>query len=196
LTTALFGGTFDPVHNAHLAVARAARDSFHLDRVLLIPAAVPPHKVNSITEPWHHRFRMVQLACENQDRLIASDLESGSGRSYSIDTIERVRQGMAADDRLLFLIGADAFSEIETWRRWQDVVRQVEFIVVTRPGHDYVTPGHAKVWPLASINLAVSSSRIREQLSRRERPEELPEAVFEYIRSHRLYGYGSAFLHS
>lgn len=192
LTTALFGGTFDPIHNAHLAVARAARDAFALDRVLLIPAAIPPHKETSISEPWEHRFRMAQLACDGEDRLFASDLESGSARSYSIDTIERVRHSLAPDDRLMFLIGADAFHEIGSWRRWEDVISLVEFIVVTRPGHNYVVPPNARVWPLGSVSLPVSSSRIRDQLARCERPEELPRNVFEYIREHRLYGFGSA----
>jgi nicotinate-nucleotide adenylyltransferase len=192
LDTGLFGGTFDPIHNAHLAIARAARDAFALDRVLLVPAAVPPHKLERLAEPWEHRFRMVHLACEGQPRLEASDLEAGSSRSYSILSIERLKAGMAPEDRLFFLIGADAFDEIRTWYRWRDVVAAVEFIVVTRPGHQYAIPEGARVHPLGSVHMTVSSSDIRQMLALCQRPHELPPAVFEYIREHRLYGYGSA----
>lgn len=190
LDIALFGGTFDPIHNAHLAVARAARDRFRV-HVLVIPAAVPPHKRRQ-AESWEHRFRMVQLACEGEPGLEPSALESGAVKSYSIDTIERVRRQLGPDVRLLFVIGADAFAEIETWHRWKEVVRAVEFIVVNRPGHRYSTPEGARVHELTSVDLPVSSSEIREKLMRCEAPAELPDRVFAYIREHRLYGYGSA----
>lgn len=192
LNLAIFGGTFDPIHNAHLAVARAARDSYRLDRVLLVPAAVPPHKRDRQTESWEHRFRMVELACAGERALEPSALESGAEHSYSILTIEGVRAGLAAGDRLFFVIGADAFAEVTTWYRSHDVLRLVEFIVVTRPGHEYFVPDGAVVHPLASVHLPVSSSAIREKLARCEAPEELPPVVFEYIREHRLYGFGSA----
>jgi nicotinate-nucleotide adenylyltransferase len=192
LVTGLFGGTFDPIHNAHLAVARAARDAFALDRVLLVPAAVPPHKLDQGAESWEHRYRMVQLACANEPALQASDLEAGSEHSYSIHTIERLRAVLPPDERLLFIIGADAFDEIQTWYRWRDVVAAVEFIVVTRPGHGYSIPEGARVHPLGSVQSDVSSSAIRHKLALCGRPMELPTAVFEYIRENRLYGYGSA----
>ncbi|MBC7924886.1 MAG: nicotinate (nicotinamide) nucleotide adenylyltransferase [Bryobacteraceae bacterium] len=189
---AIFGGTFDPVHNAHIAVARAARDTFRLDRILLIPAAVPPHKQDRLGAPYPDRLAMVQLACRDEPAIEASDLEAGAGNSYSILTILEVRQHLGPDARLLFLIGADAFSEIRTWHRWTEVVAAVEFIVVTRPGHEYTVPQGASVLELDRVQMNVSSSHIREKLARCEPPPELSEAVFEYIREHRLYGFGSA----
>jgi nicotinate-nucleotide adenylyltransferase len=192
LNLAIFGGTFDPIHRAHLEVARAARDAFRLDRVLIVPAAVPPHKRGRQTESWEHRFRMVELACVGEPAFEPSSLESGTEQSYSILTIERVRPGLAPDDRLFFIIGADAFAEITTWYRWQDVLEQVEFIVVTRPGHEYPIPEGARLHPLASVQLPVSSSAIREKLVRCEAPPELTPPVFDYIQEHRLYGFGSA----
>jgi nicotinate-nucleotide adenylyltransferase len=95
-------------------------------------------------------------------------------------------------DKLFFIIGADAFAEIGTWYRTADVVREVEFIVVARPGHAYATPEGARVRVLNTVKSEVSSSSIREKLSRCEHPPELPLRVFEYIREHGLYGYGSA----
>jgi nicotinate-nucleotide adenylyltransferase len=192
LNLAIFGGTFDPIHRAHIELARAARDAFKLQRVLIVPAAVPPHKRARHTETWEHRFRMVELACDGERAFEPSALESGTEHSYSILTIKRVRPGLAASDRLFFIIGADAFAEISTWYRWREVLEQVEFIVVTRPGHDYVTPDGARVHRLASVHLPVSSSAIREKLARCEAPQELTPPVFDYIREHRLYGFGSA----
>jgi nicotinate-nucleotide adenylyltransferase len=188
----VFGGTFDPIHNAHLAIACAARDRFALDRVLVIPAAVPPHKQDRLAESWEHRYRMVELACVGKKGLEPSSLESGAVRSYSIDTLKRVADGLDAGDRLFFLIGADAFAEIQTWHRWADVVRLVEFIVVSRPGHTWATPEGARIHPLDGVHLHVSSSQIRDKLAHCQAPGELPPAVFEYIRAHRLYGFGSA----
>lgn len=189
---ALFGGTFDPVHNAHLAVARGARDHFGLDQVLLIPAAVPPHKQDRLGESWQHRWRMVAIACAGEFALEASDLESAPEKSYSINTIHHVKQRLQPGDQLFFIIGSDAFSEIHTWHRWLEVISAVEFIVVTRPGHDYVIPEGARVRRLDGIHLPVSSSVIREKLAKCEPPVELPAPVFEYIREHQLYGFGSA----
>ena len=132
---AIFGGTFDPIHRAHLVVAREAADAFSLDQVLFIPAANPPHK--EAGTPYEHRYKMVELACRGDSRFSPSRLEEDSRKSYSIYTIERVK-AMGGD--VFFVIGADAFAEIQTWFRWQDVVREVEFIVVTRPGHTVLEP--------------------------------------------------------
>jgi nicotinate-nucleotide adenylyltransferase len=135
---------------------------------------------------------MVELAFLCEDRLEASEFECGSERSYSIHTIERLRARMDPGDRLLFIIGADAFDEIRTWHRWRDVIATVEFIVVSRPGHLYAVPDGAVVHSLASVQMPVSSSLIREKLTLCEKPEELPSAVFDYICRNRLYGFGSA----
>jgi nicotinate-nucleotide adenylyltransferase len=109
----VFGGTFDPIHIAHIKIAEEAREKFGLDRVLLVPAGNPPHK-DAFT-PFADRLRMVELACEGHAGLEASDLESGAEHSYTVDTIQRVCQTLTAQDRLFFLIGADAFDDLETW---------------------------------------------------------------------------------
>lgn len=183
MRTAIFGGTFDPIHSAHLVVAREAADAFSLDRVLFIPSGNPPLK--EARASFEDRFRMTELACAADPRFLASRIEEGAQKSYSIHTIERVK---AENGEVFFIIGADAFAEIQSWHRWRDVIRAVEFIVVTRPGHRYSTPPGARVERLETVALPVSSSEIRGALARGENPPELPPAVLGYIRAHHLYG--------
>ena len=184
---ALFGGTFDPIHDAHLAIARAAAGQFHLDRVLLVPAAHPPHKAGGAHASYEDRIRMAELACGGESRLEVSRLEEGTARSYSIDTIEKVRTRMAPGDELFFIIGADAFAEIRTWLRWRAVARAVEFLVISRPGHVYDPPPGARIARLDKVELRISSSDIRMELAAGRRPAGVPELVLEYILRHGLY---------
>jgi nicotinate-nucleotide adenylyltransferase len=186
MRTAIFGGTFDPIHSAHLVVAREAAEAFSLDRVLFIPAANPPLKEAGAS--YDDRYRMVVLACEGEPRFVASRLEEGCEKSYSIHTIERVK---SMGGEVFFVIGSDAFAEIGSWYRWPDVVVAVDFIVVTRPGHSYTTPPGARVHRLETVALPVSSSEIRQTLSRGDVSEELPGAVADYIRARGLYGAGA-----
>ena len=182
--TAIFGGTFDPIHRAHLIVAKEAADTFALDRVLFIPAAHPPHKAAGAS--FEDRYKMVELACAGEPRFIPSRLEAGQEKSYSIHTIQRVK-ALPDSGEVFFVIGADAFAEIRSWYRWEDVVRETKFIVVSRPGHDYSIPPGARVHRLETVELPVSSSETRHALARGESPDELPAVVAEYIREHHLY---------
>ncbi len=184
MSIAIFGGTFDPIHNAHLTVAREAADVFALERVLFVPAAHPPHKPGLVSESFEHRYRMVELACAHDLRFEPSRIEEGAGASYSILTLERLRPRYPDP---YFLIGADAFADLEKWKRWRDVVALARFIVVTRPGHDYTTPEGARVERLDTLALADSSSEIRRKLAAGEMPLELPPAVSHYIAAHGLY---------
>ena len=184
---AIFGGTFDPIHNAHLAIATLAADHFHLDRVLFVPAAHPPHKGGRTHAPYGDRVRMVELACGGDSRFEVSRLEEATERSYSIHTIEKLRARLQASDELFFIIGADAFAEIRTWHRWRDVARAVEFLVVSRPGHEYETPPEVRASRLDTVEMPVSSSEIRRELEEGKRPEEVPPAVLDYIAEKGLY---------
>lgn len=188
MRTAIFGGTFDPIHCAHLTVAGEAAQRLKLDQVLFIPAANPPHKPDAVHAGFEDRYRMVELACAGQPGFIPSRLEEGAGKSYSINTLELVRATQAPGDHLFFIIGADAFADIGTWHRWHDVVAAVEFVVVTRPGHDYAVPPGARFHRLDTLALDVSSSAIRASLAAGEAPPELPSSVLAYIRKHKLYG--------
>ena len=183
----LFGGTFDPIHNAHLQIADEARKRFGLDEVLFVPAANPPHKDGTHLTPFEERYRMVQLACEPYPQFQVSRLEEGEKRSYTIDTLERVRPRMKLGDQLLFLIGADAFDELKTWKRWQDVLRLTSFIVVSRPGRSYQIPEGASVLRLDGLCLPVASTTIRARLQSSQPTPELPASVRQFIDSHGLY---------
>ncbi len=180
---AIFGGTFDPIHSAHLAMARLAADELGLDRVLFVPAGCPPHK--EAATPYEDRYRMVEIACSADFRFVPSRLEEGSEKSYSIYTIERAKAEYAGP--LFFIIGSDAFAEIRTWYRWQDVIRAVEFIVVGRPGYSIDPPPGAIVHRIEDVALPVSSSEIRRMLAQGEMPPEVPAPVAEFIRERGLY---------
>jgi len=189
-SAALFGGTFDPIHNAHLEIARAAADRFDLARVLFVPAANPPHKPDGASASWEDRVRMVELACLADPRFEASLVEapdpSNDTPSYSIVTIEKLKAAGFAP--LSFLIGADAFADIRNWYRWNDVVAAVGFIVVTRAGSGAIeVPPGATVQELCGLNLPVSSSGVRRMVSENAAAIPVPAPVLGYIRQHGLY---------
>jgi nicotinate-nucleotide adenylyltransferase len=184
----LFGGTFDPIHIAHLRIANEALKTFALSRVLFVPAGNPPHKDSAVLTSFADRFHMVEIACAPYPSFVPSSLEAGSETSYTVDTLERVREDLLPGDELFFLIGADAFAELETWRRWQDVIGLTDFIVVARPGEDYVVPEGARVHRLEGLDLPVSSSLIRSRLASGEMVAEVPAEVRDYIAQRGLYG--------
>jgi len=133
--TGVLGGTFDPIHLGHLAVARRAADAFGLGRVLLLPSRTPPHRPVDPSASLFHRFAMVALAAAADDRLVASDLEMGrAGPSYTADTLRALGATGLGAWQIFFLIGADAFAEIATWREYPAVLDLAHFVVCSRPG--------------------------------------------------------------
>jgi len=138
----LFGGSFDPIHRGHLALARAAAERFGLRQVLFVPADVPPHKQKYPLAPFVHRYAMVALATQEEKRFVPSLLEapeSAAGTrpraNYTIDTVRRLRKTLKKSDRLFVLIGIDAFRDIASWRDALALLAECEFIVASRPGY-------------------------------------------------------------
>lgn len=183
----LFGGTFDPIHTAHIRMAEEAVRKFDLDRIVFIPAGRPPHKDAAGVTPYEDRLAMVRLACSGHPEFEVSEIEKGEQRSYTVNTLECFRQQLSNDDRLFFLIGADAFAELETWHRWSDVVQLAEFIVVSRPGNSYRIPVGARVLRLDDVQLPTASTVIRAKLAAGEPAPEVPASVREFIFKRGLY---------
>ncbi|MDD8027202.1 MAG: nicotinate-nucleotide adenylyltransferase [Acidobacteriota bacterium] len=211
---AIFGGTFDPIHAGHLRSARIVGRRLGLDRILFVPASIPPHKARPGLAAAADRYRMVRLAVAGRKDWTASPVEiRAGGTSFSIRTIERLRRRYPRA-RLFFIAGADAFREIKTWREWERVLQSCLFIVTTRPGAGLdaaakglgrayggrvrtLRPGVAvreadfapgRIFLLKIDALPVSSTAIREKARRGESLRGLvPSAVAAYIRSRKLY---------
>jgi len=139
----LFGGSFDPIHRGHLALAQAAARRYALQQVLFVAANVPPHKQKTPLTAFIHRYAMVALATQDDKRWVPSLLEAGAAgtgdgakqaANYSIDTVRRLKQTLKKADRLFFLTGMDAFKDIAKWHEAQALLAECEFIVASRPG--------------------------------------------------------------
>jgi nicotinate-nucleotide adenylyltransferase len=131
----LLGGSFNPVHHGHLAIARQTREALGLDQILFIPTNHPPHKPNGSLAPAQDRYEMVRLAIASDPSLAISDVEiRRPGKSYSIDTIRLLQQEHGARTQLFFLIGLDAFLDFPSWREPLTLLELCPFVVLSRPG--------------------------------------------------------------
>ena len=147
----LFGGTFDPVHRGHLALARAAAERCKLQRVHFVAANAPPHKQKQPLTPFFHRFAMLALATQNEKAFVPSLLEApeeGESKkkdkpNYTIDTIRRLKRSFKGSDRLFLLVGMDAFADIAKWHEAEALFRECEFIVAGRPGYSLADVANA-----------------------------------------------------
>lgn len=222
MNIAIFGGTFDPVHRGHLAVARAAQRRYKLGRIYFVPADVPPHKQRQPITPFHHRYAMLALALAGYKSFLPSLME-GPGEevrttpNYTLDTMRRFRALRPAGDRLFFLIGIDSFLEIATWHQAETLLREVEFIVASRPGFSLadvaealppklqpsagmmkplrereargdVKLGAVKIHLLPNVDVDVSATAIRSAAAQGRPLERLVgRPVADYIRKVHLY---------
>lgn len=208
----ILGGTFNPIHIAHLRIAEEARDRFGLDRVLFIPAATPPHKPQVGELSFADRLEMVRLAIADHPGFAVSDMEGvRGGRSYSIDTLRALRQEYPGDE-LYFIVGADSFNDISTWREYTAIFTMCHVICVQRPGSTIKSlakalpvaiscefcykeaektlnhsSGHA-VYSLDGVLLDISSSHLRHLVrTGRSIRYLVPDSVEHYIKGKRLY---------
>jgi len=186
------GGTFDPIHIAHLILAEAALDQLGLDRVIFVPSARPPHKREDEVTPLSHRLEMVRLAIAGNDRLELSDLEARRPEpSYTVETVRQFAREFGGSEKLYFIMGADSLTQFFTWKDPLDLIDACEFVVVPRPGigADEGDPRiREKAHRLDVPLLGVSSSDIRQRVRNGRSIRYLvPDDVSAYIREKNLY---------
>lgn len=191
---ALYGGTFDPVHLGHLEVARKVSELFEIEKVIFIPAQIAPHKVGRpVTEPIH-RYAMLALATQDDPRLVISTFElDAPDRRYTVDTIAEFQRKLGEETELFFIMGADSWSEITTWREWERLLKMTNHIVVTRPGYD-VAPAPAglsdRIIFTDAVLQDISATHIRRLASEgrhHELEQMVPRSVADYIKKYEIY---------
>jgi nicotinate-nucleotide adenylyltransferase len=191
MRVAIYGGSFDPIHNGHLAVAEAARDRFQLDEVMIVPTAHPPHRAEAVV-PYLDRYNMVELAVEGRRAIHPSKLEEpgSADKHYTIETLRRLRR-MLPHDELFVIIGVDSYNNLHTWREPQSLALEAELIVVSRPGSEpdaKLRLPASRVHFITDVQQDVSASQIRAAVAAGGSIEKfVPKAVAEYIRAHHLY---------
>ena len=188
----LFGGTFNPLHNAHIEVARAALKQYELSRIVFIPNGIPPHKEQVLEVDKEARFEMVRLAIESMPEFTVSRVEvDRDGPSYTIDTIRALEDDYPQG--ICFIVGADRLLKIDTWKEPHELLRSLPFIIAPRSGVSLdvfdVSPfREAVIVPLQMDDVDLSSSGLRERVQRGESIREwVPEQVAEYIEEHKYY---------
>jgi nicotinate-nucleotide adenylyltransferase len=213
----LFGGTFNPIHLGHLRAAQEVLEHFELDKIMFIPSALPPHKQTHHLTDAEDRLEMIRLSVRNCPEFEVSDAElKRPGRSYTIDTVHYFRSALP-NAKLYFIIGMDAFLEIDKWKSYQELFSLISFIVMARPGagnrldkletylqsqisEDYrfseadMAYGHPEkqsVFKIEVSPLDISSSAIRQLICQKKSPRFLiPEAVENFIAARRLFSIG------
>ena len=201
MNVGFFGGTFDPIHRGHLALARAARDQFKLGRIYFVPANVPPHKQGHPLTSYCHRYAMVVLATQDEKSFLPSLLEApeiltvagkstgkkvlpGAEPNYSIDTVRRLEQSLKKSDQLFFLIGIDAFLDIAKWHKAEELLRECEFLVASRPGYSLADVANAlpeKLRPAAHVTKPFAKQPARGDLVLRGVTIRLLEGVHQPV---------------
>ena len=185
----LLGGTFNPIHIGHLAMAKMAREKLRLDQVIFVPSNTPPHKTIRDLTSAKDRYRMVCLAVKGYPHFKVSDFEvKRRGRSYSVDTIEFFRKALRPGTKLFFIIGEDALANLHTWRQIGKIRKMVEFIVVNRPGYQSAKRRKGKYHFVSMPDIDVASSFLRNRIfDGKSIKYFVPESVYRYIRRHDLY---------
>jgi len=193
----VFGGTFDPIHHGHLVAAEEVRGRLNLDKVLFVPAGLPPHKLDLDISPTRHRIAMLKLAIDSNPGFALSRVDvDRHGPCYTVDTLALLHAEYGPDAELFFIMGMDSLADLLIWRSPERIIRLARIVVVGRPGFqadvdelDKVLPGAAQRitivdTPLIEVSSSDIRMRVREGLPIRY---QVPEAVEAYIREHGLY---------
>ena len=192
MKTGILGGTFDPIHQGHLALARAAKKQYRLDKILFIPALIPPHKTGRRDmTPAPYRYRMVEMAISNEPDFEVSDIEFNRPEiSYTVETLRDLKKRHPKDEFFL-ITGSDTAAEIPGWREPEEIFRMASILVARRPGFEAGAAAKEIQW-IDMPECPVSSSAIRERLAAGKPAGEtmLPPAVEAYIHKMKLYGAG------
>jgi nicotinate-nucleotide adenylyltransferase len=191
----ILGGTFDPVHNGHLAAARQLRGVADLDQIWLMPNATPPHRTAAPAAPASDRMRMVELAVAGHDGLLPSHIElDRGGVSYTIDTVRELARAYPGQ-RFVLLVGSDAALQIRTWHEAEALLDIASFVIFNRPETALApqtlyelgfAPARTRIVHLDTP--AIAAHQVRDRLARGAPIDDLvPSAVADYIRDHALY---------
>ena len=183
----ILGGTFNPIHIGHLILAEETREKIGLEKVIFMPAFLPPHKDNSDIAGAVHRLAMVELATSGNNNFAVSDLEiKRDGRSYTIDTIKELKVIYPQDD-LYFIIGSDLLEYLDGWKDLNEILKLVKFIVATRPGYPLEKiPSHIATIPIRAVD--ISGFEIRKAIKENKSFRYLvADAVYDYINKKGLY---------
>jgi len=184
----VFGGSFDPIHNGHLAAASAVQQAMNLDRVLFVPAGDQWQK--HLSASAQDRLAMVALAIDQHPGFEVSDVDvRRSGATYTVDTLKEL-QSQNPDSNLFFILGTDAAAGLQSWKSPVELLNLAEFVVVTRPGSDFSEPDFAvgRLTRFEFDALDLSSTSMRSKLkSGNTATGEVPESVLDYIQEHNLY---------
>jgi len=194
----IFGGTFNPPHMGHISAAKAARDELRLDRLILIPSSIPPHKeISKDAATVSQRLEMTRLAAEDISAEV-SDMEiSRGGRSYTVETLRELRLKYPSDE-LWFIMGTDMFLSIEKWREPEEIMRLASIAVVPRyeeSREELLLQSKALSEKYGAVSrvidasvLEISSTELREEIRRGNPSEFISASVYEYIKKEKLYG--------
>lgn len=205
---AIFGGTFDPIHNGHLETAAALVDELNISKLSLMPSAVPPHRPQPIASA-KQRLEMVKLACQQHTAFIAEDWElKQDRRSYTANTLSEF-QTRYPKNILLFVMGMDSLMSLHCWHQWQQLTEHAHLVVMPRAGvpfnpqdkdlKDFISTHLTRnkdnlcqqssglLYIAQTPTIDVSATELRQQLQHRESNLPLPTSVYKYIREHQLY---------
>lgn len=215
---AVYGGTFDPVHNGHLSIAKKASELFALDQVLFIPAFIAPHKRGAKSAPAINRYAMLALATQDEPEFCVSTIElDAPEKPYTVETLSRLKEECGDGVKLFFIMGADSWLDIKTWRDWENLLLMTNHIVVTRPNYKLET-GHVtdairervadvrgldrreverileqtnepRIYVTDVVEMDVSASKIRQEIKegKDDWTSDVPASVAEYIKKYQLY---------